>query len=104
MNLNITDKLGTEKQEITIAEGKTYEVNCGAKTMIKAQEIFKNDNSFEAMFNVIELLLGKKAKKEIYDMDLTVKQLQTVIMAIMAQINEISYEEMEERFQKSIQK
>lgn len=93
-----------EKQEITIAEGKTYEVNCGAKTMIKAQEIFKNDNSFEAMFNVIELLLGKKAKKEIYDMDLTVKQLQTVIMAIMAQINEISYEEMEERFQKSIQK
>lgn len=104
MNLNITDKLGMEKQEITIAEGKTYEVNCGAKTMIKAQEIFKNDNSFEAMFNVIELLLGKKAKKEIYDMDLTVKQLQTVIMAIMAQINEISYEEMEERFQKSIQK
>ena len=104
MNLKITDKLGTEKQEITIAEGKTYEVNCGAKTMIKAQEIFKNDNSFEAMFNVIELLLGKKEKKEIYDMDLTVKQLQTVIMAIMAQINEISYEEMEERFQKSIQK
>lgn len=104
MNLNITDKLGIEKQEITIAEGKTYEVNCGAKTMIKAQEIFKNDNSFEAMFNVIELLLGKKAKKEIYDMDLTVKQLQTVIIAIMAQINEISYEEMEERFQKSIQK
>lgn len=104
MNLNITDKLGTEKQEITIAEGKTYEVNCGAKTMIKAQEIFKNDNSFEAMFDVIELLLGKKAKKEIYDMNLTVKQLQTVIMAIMAQINEISYEEMEERFQKSIQK
>ena len=100
MNLNITDKLGIEKQEITIAEGKTYEVNCGAKTMIKAQEIFKKDNSFEAMFDVIESLLGKKARKEIYDMDLTVKQLQKVITAIMAQINEISYEEMEERFQK----
>lgn len=100
MNLNITDKLGTEKQEITIAEGKTYTVNCGAKTMIKAQEIFKKDNSFETMFDVIELLLGKKARKEIYDMDLTVKQLQKVIIAIMAQINEVSYEEMEERFQK----
>ena len=102
MNLNITDKLGTKKQEITIAEGKTYTVNCGAKTMINAQEIFKKDNSFEAMFDVIELLLGKKARKEIYDMDLTVKQLQIVIIAIMAQINEISYEEMEERFQKSV--
>ena len=101
MNLNITDKLGIEKQEITIAEGKTYEVNCGAKTMIKAQEVFKKDNSFDAMFDVIDLLLGKKARKEIYDMDLTAKQLQTVVIAIMAQINEISYEEMEERFQKS---
>ena len=102
MNLNITDKLGTEKQEITIAEGKTYTVNCGAKTMIKAQEIFKKDNSFDAMFEVIELLLGKQAKKDIYEMDMTVKQLQVVIIAIMAQVNEISYEEMEERFQKSV--
>ena len=102
MNLNITDKLGIEKQEITIAEGKTYEVNCGAKTMIKAQEIFKKDSSFEAMFDVIELLLGKKARKDIYDMDLTVKQLQTVIIAIMAQINEISYKKKKKRFQTSI--
>ena len=102
MNLNITDKLGIEKQEITIAEGKTYTVNCGAKTMIKAQEIFKKDNSFDAMFDVIELLLGKKAKKEIDEMNLTVKQLKVIVLAIMAQVNEISYEEMEERFQKSI--
>ena len=102
MNLNITDKLGIEKQEITIAKGKTYTVNCGAKTMIKAQEIFKEDNSFDAMFDVIELLLGKKARKDIYDMDLTVKQLKIIILAIMAQINEISYEEMEKRFQKSV--
>lgn len=102
MNLNITDKLGIEKQEITIAEGKTYEVNCGAKTMIKAQETFEKDKTFDSMFNVIELLLGKKARKEIYDMDLTVKQLQIVIIAIMAQVNEVSYEEMEARFQKSI--
>ena len=102
MNLNIVDKLGIEKQEITIAEGKTYTVNCGAKTMIKAQEIFKKDNSFDAMFEVIELLLGKKAKKDIYEMDVTVKQLQVIIIAIMAQVNEISYEEMEGRFQKSV--
>lgn len=99
MNLNITDKLGMENQEITIAEGKTYTVDCAAKTMLKAQEIFKNDNSLSGVFSVIELLLGKKAKKEIDDMNLTVKQLKIVALAIMAQVNEISYEEMEQRFQ-----
>lgn len=98
-NLSIIDKLGKNKQTITISEGKTYEINCGAKTMIKAQELFKKEASFEVMFDVIELLLGKKARKDIYDMDLTVNQLNKVIIGIMAQINEISYEEMEERFQ-----
>ena len=99
MNLNITDKLGIEKQEITIAEGKTYVVDCAAKSMLKAQEIFKNDSSLEGVFKVIELLLGKKAKKEIDEMNLTVKQLKIVALAIMAQVNEVSYEEMEKRFQ-----
>lgn len=101
-DLNIIDKLGIEKQKITIAEGKTYEVNCAAKTVLKAQEIFKKDNSYEAMFEVIGLLLGTKAKKEIDTMNLTAKQLKVVILAIMAQVNEVSYEEMEQRFQKSV--
>lgn len=101
-NLNIIDKLGIEKQEITIADGKTYEVDCAAKTMIKAQEIFKKDSSYEGMFEVIGLLLGIKAKKEIDAMNLTAKQLRIVVLAIMAQVNEVSYEEMERRFQKSV--
>lgn len=51
------------------------------------------------MFQVIELLLGKKAKKEIEEMNFTIKQIQVLITAIMAQVNEVPYEEMEERFQ-----
>lgn len=98
-NLSIIDKLGKSKQEITIAEGKTYEINCGAKTMIEAQELFKKKASFEVMFDVIELLLGKKARKDIYNMDVTVKELNVIIIGVMAQVNEISYEEMEKRFQ-----
>ena len=98
-NINIIDKLGIEAQTITIAEGKTYTVNCGAKTMVKAQALFQKNGSFEDMFDAIELLLGKKGRKEIYDMDLTVSQLKKVILAIMAQVNEVSYEEMEKRFQ-----
>ena len=98
-NLNIIDKLDEEKKEVTIAEGKTYEINCGAKTMLKVQESFNKNSSFDSMFDALELLIGKKGRKEIYDMDLTVSQLKKVILAIMAQVNEISYEEMEQRFQ-----
>ena len=101
MDLNIIDKLDEDKKTVTVAEGKTYTVNCGAKTMIKVQDTFKKDSSFDSMFDAIELLLGKKARKELYEMDLTVSQLKKVVLAVMAQVNEVSYEEMEQRFQNS---
>lgn len=98
-NLDISSKLGHEKQEITIAEGKTYEVDCSAETMLKAQDIFKKDDSLEGLFTAIKLLIGVKAEKDIREMKLTVNELKTVIIAVMAQVNEVSYEEMEKRFQ-----
>ncbi len=99
-NINITDKLGFEEQTITIAEGKTYTVDCKAKAVAKAQALFEKNSSLETMLKVIELLLGKKAKGEIESMDLTVKNISTIILAILAQVNEVSFEEMEKRFHK----
>lgn len=98
-NLDISSKLGHEKQEVTIAEGKTYEVDCSAETMLKAQDIFKKDDSLEGLFTAIKLLIGAKAEKDIRAMKLTVNELKIIIIAIMAQVNEVSYEEMEKRFQ-----
>lgn len=98
-NLDISSKLSHEPQTITIAEGETYKVDCSAETMLKAQDIFKKDNSFDGLFQAIELLLGKEASKEIKDMKVTVSDLSVIIIAIMAQVNEIPYEEMEKRFQ-----
>ena len=103
-NLDISSKLSHEPQTITIAEGKTYKVDCSAETMLKAQDIFKNDNSFEGLFQAIELLLGEKASKEIKEMKCLIlssilPRASVIIIAIMAQVNEISYEEMEKRFQ-----
>lgn len=98
-NLDISSKLSHEPQTITIAEGKTYKVDCSAETMLKAQDLFKKDESLDGLFKAIELLLGEKAKEEIQEMKVTVKDLSTIIIAIMAQVNEISYEEMEKRFQ-----
>lgn len=94
-NLDISSRLGHEKQEITITKGKTYEVNCGAINMLKAQDCFVKGDVLKA----IELLLGKKAVKDIEEMNLTVKELETIIIAAAAQVNELSYEEMEKRFQ-----
>lgn len=94
-NLDISSKLGHEKQEITIAEGKTYEVNCGAITFLKVQECFKNDEILKAM----ELLLGKKVIQDIEKMKMTVREMKIIIIAAAAQVNEVSYEEMEKRFQ-----
>ena len=64
-NIDISSKLSHEPQTITIAEGKTYEVDCGAETMLKAQDLFKKDDSLDGLFKAIELLLGKEALEEI---------------------------------------
>ena len=98
-NIDISSKLSHEPQTITIAEGKTYEVDCGAETMLKAQDLFKKDDSLEGLFKAIELLLGKEALEEIKEMKVKVTDLKVIIIAIMAPVNEITYEEMEKRFQ-----
>ena len=98
-NIDISSKLSHEQQTITIAEGKTYEVDCGAETMLKAQDLFKKDDSLDGLFKAIELLLGKEALEEIKGMKVKVADLKVIIIAIMAQVNEITYEEMEKRFQ-----
>jgi len=89
-NIDISSKLSHEPQTITIAEGKTYEVDCGAETMLKAQDLFKKDDSLDGLFKALEEIKGMKVK---------VADLKVIIIAIMAQVNEITYEEMEKRFQ-----
>ena len=99
-NIDISSKLSHEPQTITIAEGKTYEVDCGAETMLKAQDLFKKDDSLDGLFKAIELLLGKEALEEIKGMKVKVADLKVIIIAIMAQVNEITYEEMEKQIMK----
>ena len=77
--VDISTKLGKEKQTIKIAEGKVYEVDTSADNYLLVQEKLKNKEfSIEVMYEMIEMLLGKEA-------------LQT--------INEVDFEEMEKRFQ-----
>lgn len=98
--IDISSKLGKEKQTIKIAEGKVFEVDNSADTYLIVQEKLKNqDFSISSMYEMIEVLMGKEALKEIKDMKLTIDGLTAVVIAISAIVNEEPYEEMEKRFQ-----
>lgn len=99
-NIDISSKLGKEKQTIKLAEGKVFEVDTSADTYLIVQEkIGKEDFSISSMYEMIEILMGKEALQEIKNMKLTVNGLKEVVIAISAIVSEVEFEEMEKRFQ-----
>lgn len=99
-NIDISSKLGKEKQTIKLAEGKVFEVDTSADTYLIIQEkIGKEDFSISSMYEIIEILMGKEALQEIKNMKLTVNGLKEVVIAISAIVSEVEFEEMEKRFQ-----
>jgi hypothetical protein len=99
-NIDISAKLGKEKQTITVAEGKVYEVDTSADTYLIIQDrIAKKEFSIDTMYEMLQTLLGEKALKEIKEMKPTIHELKVIITAVSALVSEVSYEEMEKRFQ-----
>ena len=75
-------------------------VDTSADNYLLVQEKIKDqDFSIEVMYQMIEMLIGEKALKEIKEMKLTIPGLKAVIIALSAVVNEVEYEEMEKRFQ-----
>ena len=104
MNIDISSKLGKEKQTIKLAEGKVYEVDNSADNVLIIEEKFNSkDFSINDMYEMIKVLMGEEALQTIKDMKLTVDGLTKIILAISAIVNEVPYEEMEKRFQDSRQ-
>lgn len=98
--IDISTKLGKEKPSIKLAEGKVYEVDTSADNYLLVQEKIKNqDFSIDVMYQMIEMLMGKDALKEIKEMKLTIPGLKAIVTALAAVVNEVEYEEMEKRFQ-----
>lgn len=97
--IDISSKLGKEKATIKLAEGKVFEVNTSADNYLVVQEKLKNvEFSIEVMYEMIEMLMGKKALEEIKEMKLSIQGLESVVIALSAAVSEVSYEEMEKRF------
>lgn len=98
--IDISSKLGKDKATIKLAEDKVYEVDTSADNYLLVQEKIKNqDFSIDVMYQMIEMLMGKEALKEIKEMKLTIPGLKAIVTALAAVVNEESYEEMEKRFQ-----
>lgn len=98
--IDISSKLGLEKSTIKLGDGKIYEVDISADNYLLVQEKIKNQEfSIATMYEMIEMLMGEDALKEIKNMKLTIKGLKVVVTALSAIVSEESYEEMEKRFQ-----
>ena len=90
-SIDISAKLKKEPIKIKLSEDKEYEVDNSAETFVIVQDKLKDKEfSIDVMYEVIEILMGKDA----------LNGIESVIIGLMAAINEISYEEMEKRFPK----
>ena len=97
--INISNKLNNEQKYLSLGEDKKYKVNDSYKTVMKVSELFNNpevDNS-SAMMDAIELFLGKSARKEMEDM--SIDSVKVIYIALMAIVQNVSYEDMAARFQ-----
>ena len=104
MNIDISNKIGKDKPTLTIAEGKTYTVDNSAETVLLLQnKVNGSDMGIDTMYDVIEQLIGKDALKDIKSLRPSVTELQTIITAVMALVQEIPLEEAEKRFRNAQQ-
>lgn len=95
--LNIEDKILTEKPEIHIGD-KVYVVDDRKRTVDEMMKVVDKENGEK---KAIELTLGAGAAKEIEAMDLSMTGYNNLIIAIMAAVMDLSFEEAEERFRKA---
>ena len=97
--INITDKLSDEKPVIVAGE-KEYEVNASMETVLKFEELAAESTaeSFKSAFNIA---LGEEATKELKLTKMSLANMKVWMIAIMAAMQGMEYEEAEARFRKS---
>lgn len=99
MIIDISQKLEVaDEAKIKVDSEHEFNVDCGAETMLLAEQKFREAKGVNDYFEIIRLFLGEEATRIIRAKNLSVKKLNIVVIAIMAQANELSYEEMEKRF------
>lgn len=96
--INISDKLSNEKNQVQIGE-KFYDVDDSMQAMIKFEELITGKQSIANMNKAIEVALGLEAANNTVKWSL--KNFKVLIIAILAAMQDIEYEEAEKRFRKA---
>lgn len=94
--INISDKLSTGKPTIQVGE-KTYTVNDSIATVLKFEEVY-GDGDVSTMLECLKVALGETAYNEIDFPSMSLTNIQVWFKAIMAAMQDLTYEEVEARF------
>jgi hypothetical protein len=96
--INITDKLSKDKPTLVVGD-KEYEVNDSMEVVLKFEEL-ASELTIENMEKAITLALGKDAVKDMKILKMSLQNFKVYMIAILAAMQDISYEEAEARFPK----
>ena len=95
--INLTDRFSLERPKIVIGE-HTFEVDDSIATATKFQELAQAQD-MDSMKEAMKLILGEESIEKLDYDKLSLGNLKTLNIAIMAAIQGISYEDAESRFQ-----
>lgn len=101
--IDISAKLTNERPTLKLGEGKVYEIDNRKNTvLIMNQKMEKSDlNNLEEVDEILELLIGKEAVKEINEMNLPFPDYLTIFIGVMAGATGEEYETIEARFRRA---
>lgn len=99
--IDISSQLTNARPKIKISEDKEYTVNDRKNTIILVNALFKNQKEdvedLEIMDKALDMLIGKEARKEIDELDLSFAAYQKVFTTAMSAATGTSEEEIEGR-------
>lgn len=100
--IDISSKLTNERPKLKLADDKIYEIDDRKNTILKMNQKMQNADidNMEFIDEMIGILLGEKAAKEINEMDLSISNYQSIMIAIVAAVTGEDYETAEARFRK----
>ena len=96
--ITISDKLSFEKPCIQVGD-KTYTVNDSLETVMKFEEVY-GDGDTTGMLECLKVALGQEAYDELNFEKMSFKNIQVWFLAINAAMQDMTYEETENRFRK----
>lgn len=93
--IDITDKFSDEKPSIKIGD-KTYPIDDSMDVVFKFEELSQQGS--KGALDAIKLVVGEKAYKEIKVEKMSVANFKTIMIALLAGMQGITYEDAESRF------